>query len=558
MAFHGDLWGVGAYDWRMASIEEIPSRTRATPILMLAPARNPRGLGWLNFLRGSLRNQTVVLFILLAAFATSAEVIAWDVQGAGRAAQSEQVGLITWRYDNVSASLSAQELTTNLILMNNAQLNGDPPGAQAYQALEEAEIGAIDAKLTEIAALSLPAHDKAKIAQDAQAFHTLTAFARQFIAAGRHTDQEMLTQVDGAVSNWRSGRAPVDEFIQGEIQANQVAIDTGKATLANLQLFTGILTILFLVTLAFYQFYLTLRPVNELAKAATVLAAGDTVAIKPTRRRDELGQLTTALAAWQHTSQDLVDRLRDGSSTAAAAASYLSSVSGQLASATAGQTSATTATSVRMEELASTASTIADTLGLVASRTIETRENLERAHMDTLASGSRAQAMAARVRDIAGILELINQVADQTNLLALNAAIEAARAGDAGRGFAVVADEVRRLAERSKSSAAQISAIISNAEAESAATIAAMERSATQMQQSLTLLASVVAASGQVQVITQQQRTATEQVGEEIVRITVGSRQVSETARKISTAAASNAMLASEMEEMSRNGTQPD
>jgi methyl-accepting chemotaxis protein len=227
-------------------------------------------------------------------------------------------------------------------------------------------------------------------------------------------------------------------------------------------------------------------------------------------------------------------------------------VSDQLAAATAEQTSATTATSITMEELASTASSIADTLGLVASRTIETRENLERANVDTLASGSRAQAMAARVHDITAILELINQVADQTNLLALNAAIEAARAGDTGRGFAVVADEVRRLAERSKSSAAQIGAIMANAEVESTATIAAMQRSAAQMQQSLTLLASVVEASGQVQVITQQQRTATEQVGEAIARITVGSRQVSDTARKISTAAASHATLASEMEQMSR------
>jgi methyl-accepting chemotaxis protein len=542
----------------MASIEEIPPRTRATPNLTLVPPRDRRGLGWLNFLRGSLRNQTVVLFILLVAFATSAEVIARGVQGAGTAAQGEQVGLVTWRYDSVSASLSAQELRTNLAQLTNAQLNGDPPGAQAFHALAESDIAAIESKLAEISALNLPADDKAKIAQDAQAFHTLTAFARQFMAAGRHTDQEMLTQVDGAVSNWRYGRAPVDEFILGEIQANQVVIDAGKATSSNVQLFVAFLTILFLATLAFYQFYLTLRPVVKLAKAATVLAAGDAVAIKSTRRRDELGQLTTALAAWQHTSQDLVDRLREGSSTAAAAASYLSSVSEQLASATAGQTSATTATSVRMEELASTANTIADTLALVASRTIETRDNLERAHVDTMASGSRAQAMAARVRDIAGILELINQVADQTNLLALNAAIEAARAGDAGRGFAVVADEVRRLAERSKASAAQISKIMSNAESESTATIAAMERSATQMQQSLTLLASVVEASGQVQVITQQQRTATEQVGEEIVRITVGSRQVSETARKISTAAASNATLASEMEEMSRNGTRPE
>jgi hypothetical protein len=42
------------------------------------------------------------------------------------------------------------------------------------------------------------------------------------------------------------------------------------------------------------------------------------------------------------------------------------------------------------------------------------------------------------------------------------------------------------------------------------------------------------------------------------VRITVGSRQVSDTARKISTAAASHALLASEMEEMSRSGTKPE
>jgi ubiquinone biosynthesis protein UbiJ len=97
-----------------------------------------------------------------------------------------------------------------------------------------------------------------------------------------------------------------------------------------------------------------------------------------------------------------------------------------------------------------------------------------------------------------------------------------------------------------------------NAEVESTATIAAMQRSAAQMQQSLTLLASVVEASGQGQGITQQQRTATEQLGEAIARITVGSRQVSDTARKISTTAASNARLASEMEQMSRSETRGD
>ena len=500
----------------------------------------------------------MLFFVLLVAFAVIASVVAQDASATISAAQAEQVGLITWRYDSVSASLSVQELRTNLSQMTDAQLNGDLPGELAYRSLAQADIAIIESQLAEIAALKLPKPDEAEIAEDSQAFHTLTAFARQFIAAGRHTDEETQAQVDGAVSTWRYGRPPVDDFIQAQIKANQVVIDAANATSGIIETFTLILTTLFLVTLALYVFYLTLRPIVKLAKVATVLAAGESVAIKPTRRRDELGQLTTALSAWQQSSQHLVDGLRDGSSTAAASASYLSSASEQLAAATAEQTSATATTSASMEELAGTASTIADTLGLVASRTIETRENLERAHVDTMASGSRAQAMAARVHDIKGILELINQVADQTNLLALNAAIEAARAGDAGRGFAVVSDEVRRLAERSKASAAKISAIMTNAEVESTATVAAMERSAAQMLRSLTLLASVVEASGQVQVITQQQRTATEQVGEAIMRITVGSRQVSDTARKISTAAASHATLASEMEEMSRKGTRPD
>ena len=152
----------------MASIEGIRSRTRATPTLSLVPARSPRGFGGFNFLRRSLRNQTVLFFILLVAFAAIASLVTPPAVAAGTTAQAEQVRLITWRYDSVRATLSAQELRTNLAQRNNSQLAGDPGGAAANQALAEADIAAIQTTLAGIDALKLPTDDQTKIAQDVE------------------------------------------------------------------------------------------------------------------------------------------------------------------------------------------------------------------------------------------------------------------------------------------------------------------------------------------------------------------------------------------------------
>jgi|GEM_PF-2287503 len=61
-----------------------------------------------------------------------------------------------------------------------------------------------------------------------------------------------------------------------------------------------------------------------------------------------------------------------------------------------------------------------------------------------------------RSRTTTSALRLIEDLAQRANLLGLNAAVEAAHAGRSGAGFTVVADEIRKLAERTRSSAAEI------------------------------------------------------------------------------------------------------
>ena len=75
---------------------------------------------------------------------------------------------------------------------------------------------------------------------------------------------------------------------------------------------------------------------------------------------------------------------------------------------------------------------------------------------DGNAGGKAVAETVSAMKEIAGKISIIEEIARQTNLLALNAAIEAARAGEHGKGFAVVASEVRKLAERSQGAAGEI------------------------------------------------------------------------------------------------------
>ena len=307
---------------------------------------------------------------------------------------------------------------------------------------------------------------------------------------------------------------------------------------------------LLLIGFALAVAVLSTRPLVALSRAAARVESGDLSPRVHLRGGGEMRRLGEAFNAMIERLNDVLFRLRG---EVAESATKLSAAAEDLVSATLEQTTAATSTSANMEEVARSSASVADSVDRVAIQASEAQTNLELAQTDLRASGDRTLALAGRVNEIEGILELIDDIADQTNLLALNAAIEAARAGDAGRGFAVVADEVRRLAERSKAAAAQIARLVEGAQTQSAQTIMALEKGVKQMERGLTMMQAMTELSGRVQLASQKQRTANEQVVFAIERIAEGSRTVAVTAQEIASAAARQGKLAAELLEPSWN-----
>ena len=120
---------------------------------------------------------------------------------------------------------------------------------------------------------------------------------------------------------------------------------------------------------------------------------------------------------------------------------------------------------VQAEESTKSAST-ALSLAETGAQTVEqTRVGMESLKDRVREIAEQIINLSEQTEQIAGVSELVGDLANQTNMLALNAAVEAARAGEYGKGFGVVAGEIRKLADQSRKSADKINNLVTDVQA---------------------------------------------------------------------------------------------
>ncbi len=186
---------------------------------------------------------------------------------------------------------------------------------------------------------------------------------------------------------------------------------------------------------------------NGMVQAAERIANGElTVDVAVLSEKDVLGK---SLKAMVENLREIVADVKSAADNVSSGSQQLSSNSEEMSQGSSEQASAAEEASSSIEQMTTTIKQNADNAQQTEKIAIKAAE-------DAREGGGAVEKTVAAMKDIAGKITIIEEIARQTNLLALNAAIEAARAGEHGKGFAVVASEVRKLAERSQTAAAEI------------------------------------------------------------------------------------------------------
>ena len=274
------------------------------------------------------------------------------------------------------------------------------------------------------------------------------------------------------------------------------------------------------------------QSLTESIQVANRLSEGDLSREILINRRDEFGQLLTAMKHMTEQIRGVVMGVKSAANTVASGSQQLSSSVAALSRGASEQAVVAEEVSAAMEEMVAN-------IRMTSDNAVQTEEIALKAGNDARGSGQTVAETMEAMKKIVITISEIEEIARQTHMLSLNATIEAAKADEYGKGFAVVASEVRTLAERSRKAAEKINKL-----AESSADIA--ENAGDQLQQLVPDIEKTALLVQEISTASNEQNAGVGQIN----------RSIQQLDRVIQQNAATSEEMASTAEELARQSEQ--
>ncbi|ASR09177.1 methyl-accepting chemotaxis protein [Rhizobium leguminosarum bv. viciae] len=294
----------------------------------------------------------------------------------------------------------------------------------------------------------------ARIAELSKIFTAADDQIRDFVKAG-NAEGANTVSVTAARAAANDIDSTLSEILALEKQRMKAADDDADAQYAATRTMMMAVAAVALLVAAITAFWIASTISKGLSRANAVVrevSEGDLTKMADITSRDEIGELLGNV-------NTMIERLRGVVADALSAADNVSSGSQELSASSEQVSQGATEQAASAEEASASMEQMAANIKQNADNAAQTEKIARQSAKDAEMSGEAVTRAVDAMRTIAQKIGIVQEIARQTDLLALNAAVEAARAGEHGKGFAVVASEVRKLAERSQSAAAEISAM---------------------------------------------------------------------------------------------------